>query len=77
MTKGLFKKTLTDVDLHKLLGTALTNPAKFVKNARGYYEKTFRHAGVGLTSDQAGALPAQYVTLVINAGGDVVTMYPH
>ncbi|MFI6084205.1 hypothetical protein ACIBBB_25025 [Streptomyces sp. NPDC051217] len=22
-------------------------------------------------------LPAQYVTLVINAGGDVVTMYPH
>ncbi|MGW8669458.1 hypothetical protein [Streptomyces niveus] len=77
MTKGLFKKTLTDVDLHKLLSTALTNPAKFVKNGRGYYEKTFGHTGVGFTSDQEKALPAQYVTLVINAGGDVVTMYPH
>ncbi|MCL7377010.1 hypothetical protein [Streptomyces sp. 35G-GA-8] len=76
-SKGLFKPSLTDVDLHKLLSTALADSANFVKNPRGYYEKTFKHPGVGYTSELNNSLPASFVTLVINGGGDVITMYPH
>ncbi|GGY33056.1 hypothetical protein [Streptomyces tanashiensis] len=75
--KGLFKDTVTDGQLHKILDRGLGDPASFTKNSQGYYEKTFPSPGVGYDAKVNGGKDAEFVTLVINTAGDVVTMFPH
>ncbi|MEU4101774.1 hypothetical protein AB0F16_14445 [Streptomyces tanashiensis] len=75
--KGLFKDTVTDGQLHKILDRGLGDPASFTKNSQGYYEKAFPSPGVGYDAKVNGGKDAEFVTLVINTAGDVVTMFPH
>ncbi|MEV6553189.1 hypothetical protein AB0M57_31465 [Streptomyces sp. NPDC051597] len=75
-SKGLFKDTITNSDPHKILDKGLSDAAEFVRNKDGYFEKTFKCTGVGYSSTVKGGNPADFVTVVIETGGGVVTMFP-
>ncbi|GAA2467302.1 hypothetical protein ACFPFX_10860 [Streptomyces mauvecolor] len=77
-SKGLFRRNMTDSELHKLLDQGLKDPAPFTRNSGGYFEKTFPCENVGTSSvtgpNKGGS--ASTCTVVINTAADVVTMYP-
>ncbi|MGC8918363.1 hypothetical protein AB7952_04245 [Streptomyces sp. PG2] len=74
-TKGLFLPGVTDSQLETIFEAGLKDSHSFEAN-EFYYEKTFPMTGVGTSSVEKGSGPSISVTLVIDAYGTVVSMYP-